>query len=81
MTEDQIKLAIQEQVLPKVITPEFLIDPKKPPVININKGGKFEVGGPEKESGMTGRKIASDTYGGWCEHGGAVLSGRDPSHT
>ena len=47
--------------------------------IFINPTGRFEVGGPDGDAGLTGRKIVVDTYGGVCPHGGGAFSGKDPS--
>lgn len=47
--------------------------------IVINPSGNFDVGGPEADAGVTGRKIIVDTYGGWCPHGGGAFSGKDPT--
>jgi len=47
--------------------------------IVINPSGKFDVGGPKADAGLTGRKIIVDTYGGWSPHGGGAFSGKDPS--
>ena len=47
--------------------------------IVINPSGKFDVGGPAADAGLTGRKIIVDTYGGWCPHGGGAFSGKDPT--
>jgi S-adenosylmethionine synthetase len=47
--------------------------------IEINPAGRFEIGGPASDAGLTGRKIIADTYGGWCSHGGGAFSGKDPS--
>ena len=47
--------------------------------IFINPTGKFEIGGPDGDAGLTGRKIIVDTYGGACPHGGGAFSGKDPS--
>ena len=47
--------------------------------ILINPSGKFIIGGPESDAGLTGRKIIVDTYGGWGAHGGGAFSGKDPS--
>ena len=49
------------------------------PKILVNPTGKFEIGGPHGDSGLTGRKIIVDTYGGWGSHGGGAFSGKDPS--
>ena len=53
----------------------MLVDTK----IVINPSGKFDVGGPAADAGLTGRKIIVDTYGGWCPHGGGAFSGKDQS--
>ena len=53
----------------------MLVDSK----IVINPYGSFEVGGPEADAGLTGRKIIVDTYGGWAPHGGGAFSGKDPT--
>lgn len=53
----------------------MLIDTK----IVINPSGKFDVGGPAADAGLTGRKIIVDSYGGWCPHGGGAFSGKDAS--
>jgi len=47
--------------------------------IVINPSGKFVLGGPHADAGLTGRKIIVDTYGGWAPHGGGAFSGKDPS--
>jgi S-adenosylmethionine synthetase len=45
----------------------------------VNPTGRFEIGGPKGDTGLTGRKIIVDTYGGACPHGGGAFSGKDPS--
>ncbi len=55
---------------------ELLTDATK---IFINPTGKFVIGGPQGDSGLTGRKIIVDTYGGWARHGGGAFSGKDPT--
>lgn len=54
-----------------------LLDDKT--VYYLNPSGKFEIGGPQGDAGLTGRKIIVDTYGGWGAHGGGAFSGKDPS--
>ena len=67
---------ILEYVLRPVVPPE-LIDDK--PRILINPTGRFELGGPQADAGLTGRKIIVDTYGGMARHGGGAFSGKDPT--
>src|SRR5215470_459461 len=71
-----LKEAIIEEVVKKVVPPEFL---DKETVYYINPTGKFVVGGPQGDCGLTGRKIIVDTYGGYGRHGGGAFSGKDPS--
>ncbi len=73
--EEIIRPFIKELV--RGILPASLIDGKTE--FHINPTGKFEVGGPQGDSGLTGRKIIVDTYGGWARHGGGAFSGKDPS--
>jgi S-adenosylmethionine synthetase len=68
--------AIIEEIVKRVIPPEFL---DKKTVYLINPTGRFEVGGPVADAGLTGRKIIVDTYGGYGRHGGGAFSGKDPS--
>ncbi len=70
---------IRESVLEKVICPVLgnLLDEKTS--LHINATGRFEVGGPQADAGLTGRKIIVDTYGGYARHGGGAFSGKDPS--
>ncbi len=69
--EDMIKCVINE------IVPAELMDENTK--IYVNPTGRFEIGGPEGDSGLTGRKIIVDTYGGRCAHGGGAFSGKDPT--
>jgi S-adenosylmethionine synthetase len=71
-----LREAIVEEVVKRVVPPEFL---DKDTVYYINPTGKFVVGGPQGDCGLTGRKIIVDTYGGYGRHGGGAFSGKDPS--
>ncbi len=66
---------IQTVILP--IIPKNLIDSKTK--MHINTTGRFVIGGPQGDSGLTGRKIIVDTYGGYSRHGGGAFSGKDPT--
>jgi len=76
VTQKKIKDDVIEQVIKKII-PEEYIDKKTK--YFVNPTGRFEIGGPHGDSGLTGRKIIVDTYGGWAPHGGGAFSGKDPS--
>ncbi len=71
---DQMKEDIKREVIMPVV-PNDLIDDKT--LIYINPTGRFVIGGPAGDSGLTGRKIIVDTYGGSCSHGGGAFSGKD----
>lgn len=75
---DPVKLkdAIIKEVIQHVI-PKELLDRKT--VYHVNTTGKFVTGGPQADTGLTGRKIIVDTYGGYARHGGGALSGKDPT--
>ena len=73
---EKLKNAIIEELIYKVI-PEELIDDNI--VYHINPTGRFVIGGPQGDAGLTGRKIIVDTYGGSCPHGGGAFSGKDPT--
>ncbi|MBW1771777.1 MAG: methionine adenosyltransferase [Deltaproteobacteria bacterium] len=73
---DTLSEAIVEEVIKKVVPPEMLDDNTQ---FFINTTGRFVVGGPLGDCGLTGRKIIMDTYGGFGYHGGGAFSGKDPS--
>ncbi len=72
----EIKRYLTENVIKKVLPAEMMNEETE---ILINPTGKFVVGGPQGDCGLTGRKIIVDTYGGWSRHGGGAFSGKDPS--
>ena len=76
VSQEQIHKDMIEEVIKKVI-PEDMMDENT--VFHINPTGKFVIGGPQGDAGLTGRKIIVDTYGGSCPHGGGAFSGKDPT--
>ena len=74
VTLDQIKKDVKEQVIKQVIPAKYLDDDTK---YFINPTGRFVIGGPQGDAGLTGRKIIVDTYGGAAHHGGGAFSGKD----
>lgn len=73
---EQIQKDIKTYVIDPVLPTDLLDDDTK---IYINPTGRFVIGGPNGDSGLTGRKIIVDTYGGWARHGGGAFSGKDPT--
>jgi len=76
VTQDQIKKDLIKYVISEVIPSEFIDESTD---ILVNPTGRFVIGGPAGDSGLTGRKIIVDTYGGKAHHGGGAFSGKDPS--
>lgn len=74
--QNKIKADVIKHVIKKVIPAKYLDSKTK---YFVNPTGRFEIGGPHGDSGLTGRKIIVDTYGGWAPHGGGAFSGKDPS--
>lgn len=76
VTNDEIRKFVINDVILKCLPPELVKGEIK---YHINPTGKFVVGGPHGDCGLTGRKIIVDTYGGWGRHGGGAFSGKDPT--
>ena len=76
VSSEQIHSDVQEHIVNTVIPPEWLDSETKR---YVNPTGRFVVGGPQGDSGLTGRKIMVDTYGGYARHGGGAFSGKDPT--
>jgi S-adenosylmethionine synthetase len=75
VSQEQIKEAVIEMVIKPVLPRDMIKDTR----YLVNPSGRFVVGGPQGDCGLTGRKIIVDTYGGACPHGGGAFSGKDPS--
>jgi len=76
VNQKKIEADMKKYVIPNVIPTKYLDKKTK---YYVNPTGKFVIGGPHGDSGLTGRKIIVDTYGGWGAHGGGAFSGKDPS--
>ena len=74
--QDQLKRDVIEKIVKKAI-PAAMLD--KDTIYHVNPTGRFEIGGPHGDCGLTGRKIIVDTYGGYAPHGGGAFSGKDPT--
>lgn len=75
VTNDEIRAKLLA-VIKEVIPAKYLDDKT---LYHLNPSGRFVIGGPQGDAGVTGRKIIIDTYGGWGAHGGGAFSGKDPS--
>lgn len=73
---NEVRSFCRKEVIDAVIPPEWMTPQTE---AFINPTGRFLIGGPESDAGLTGRKIIVDTYGGWSRHGGGAFSGKDPS--
>ena len=78
ITQEEIKKDLKEKVIGPVLE-KYGLDPEKVKKYHINPTGRFVIGGPHGDTGLTGRKIIVDTYGGFFRHGGGAFSGKDPS--
>lgn len=76
ISQEEIKRYVEAEVVRKSVPAELLTSKTK---YHINPTGNFVVGGPHGDTGLTGRKIIVDTYGGWGRHGGGAFSGKDPT--
>jgi S-adenosylmethionine synthetase len=76
VTHDQIFEEVQREVVEKVIPAEWL---DTATIRHVNPTGRFVIGGPQGDAGLTGRKIIVDSYGGYARHGGGAFSGKDPT--
>lgn len=76
VTNEEIRKGLMDEVI-KPSIPAHLLDDKT--IYHLNPSGRFVIGGPQGDAGLTGRKIIIDTYGGWGAHGGGAFSGKDPS--
>ena len=76
VTNEQLRAEIREYVIRHTVPGDLLDDDTK---YHINPTGRFVTGGPQGDSGLTGRKIIVDTYGGYAPHGGGAFSGKDPT--
>merc|ERR1711939_237700 len=76
VTNEKIAADLHEHVIRPVVPAKYLDDKT---IFHLNPSGKFVIGGPHGDAGLTGRKIIIDTYGGWGAHGGGAFSGKDPT--
>ncbi|VAI59241.1 unnamed protein product [Triticum turgidum subsp. durum] len=76
VTNDEIAADLKEHVIKPVIPGKYLDENT---IFHLNPSGRFVIGGPHGDAGLTGRKIIIDTYGGWGAHGGGAFSGKDPT--
>jgi len=76
LSNEEIRAGLMEHVIKPTIPAKYLDDKT---IYHLNPSGRFVIGGPQGDAGVTGRKIIVDTYGGWGAHGGGAFSGKDPT--
>lgn len=76
VSNEKIRADLMEHVIKVVVPAKYLDDDT---IYHLNPSGRFVIGGPHGDAGLTGRKIIIDTYGGWGAHGGGAFSGKDPT--
>ena len=76
VTNEEIRSQLKEHVIKHVVPAQYLDERT---IYHLNPSGRFVIGGPHGDAGLTGRKIIIDTYGGWGAHGGGAFSGKDPT--
>lgn len=76
VSNEKIQADLLEHVIKHVVPAKYLDDDT---IYHLNPSGRFVIGGPHGDAGLTGRKIIIDTYGGWGAHGGGAFSGKDPT--
>lgn len=76
VSNEKIRADLQEHVIKHVVPAKYL---DAETIYHLNPSGRFVIGGPHGDAGLTGRKIIIDTYGGWGAHGGGAFSGKDPT--
>jgi len=76
VSQEQIAKDLKEYVIKPIVPSKYLTNDT---IYHLNPSGRFVIGGPHGDAGLTGRKIIVDTYGGWGAHGGGAFSGKDPS--
>jgi len=76
VSNEEIRKELMDKIIKKVIDPKLLDENTK---YHLNPTGRFVIGGPQGDAGVTGRKIIIDSYGGWGAHGGGAFSGKDPT--
>jgi S-adenosylmethionine synthetase len=76
VTNEKIRAELMEHVIKKVVPAKYLDERT---IYHLNPSGRFVIGGPHGDAGLTGRKIIVDSYGGWGAHGGGAFSGKDPT--